>query len=84
MNIKIREKLRQLKSLSKSDTSSNIPIWLRELIFKNTEKLLDSDASDQEVLDEMVGGLRAITDIYVPNDDEQIPSLMISIIAGGH
>ena len=80
MDAAIRQALTELKDIAKRSSSSEVPQWLQELVVDNVAELLDEDASNHKVANELVGGLRAIMDGASPSDDDPIVSRMVSVI----
>ena len=80
MNAATRQKLTQLKKVAATPCSTEVPTWIRELLIANVTELLEKDASNHAVVNQLIGGLRAITDASVLSDDDPIVSRIVATI----
>lgn len=79
MDSSIRSQLVELKTLAQTSLDSELPKWISELLVSNVRELLDTDASNSKVANDLAGGLRAISDV-LSADENPIVRRMVSIV----
>ncbi len=80
MNTSICKKLTELKRITQDTSETDVPTWIREMIVSNVMELLDADTTNHKVANELVGGLRAISDASPAGDDDPIVSQILAIV----